>query len=982
MALKDELGGKTGKCPSCGKPLAIPPAAEGEKKTEPEKKEKKAAEDKPAAPKAKPEDAKKPAAKPTEKGPEPPKPKPGEGRRCPNCGTILSKETVLCVRCGTNVLTGAKGATKVGGKGLLLAPAKLLRSGARLAVAAAIAGLLVLVGIKISTALKLSKRAAVPEREVALAMKEISEAQARFKRKAVVDQDGNGIGEYGLLAELVNEVRARNPKGNLTSQDGELSFAFSTGGRDGDGSASRWGYHFRMFLASTGKGFGDDKELAGTPDEPGEVLADKALVALQEKRFVCYAWPDARYVDGVHAFAVDQAGVVYSTPMGTKTYEGADGPEAGAAYAEGWGAGEALGPGKGSDGNTWSEIPDPNSVSWRTRLVAVLLFDLSRPCVTPASVIRAPEVVDVEEKCRGAIAMQGSAKQAEFQENWRKAESDYVQAAEKLGKDLWPEKTLARRYRMMHDGVKLVLDGGALESQGKWDEARTAYQTALDKVQNRVCIQKKLIALSEMQRKAESVKVKVATKGTQDLEKRLAGVRQLLDTAEKSGNPYGLLLIYDDYLGVEDYKAIHDDIKTRRARAEQTIKSDAKAYPSLRVEKAAAFDVVHLKGEKAPIKGTVTQSDETSVKVQVTDEDGKTVTRLLLPGVVDRIEKKEVSAQEINKERAEELYAHALQCFGAGAYLDALAALGKLKYYFADAAVNSDPAVQKDLAKRALKEGAAPEKLSPPDLACEAVEGAEGSMCLVCCGRKRVPCPYCKGEGYRPEMGRCATCDGTGKIKCSVCRGTCVRQGNCPTCDTRGTIECTTCKGKGKINPYVKCEACNGTGRTDVRCPQCKGTGTDIRTRGPCEACRGSGKVPCPQCKGKGNVVSSKEIQCPDCKGQGRMTCPGCGGTGRAPVKTRCAKCKGEAKFPCPKCKGVGRIGQKQCPECHGNRFIPCDACLGTGKPICRACNGTGKETCPTCNGKGQSRLRCKHCDEKFTVECTACAGTGKRAKK
>jgi hypothetical protein len=71
--------------------------------------------------------------------------------------------------------------------------------------------------------------------------------------------------------------------------------------------------------------------------------------------------------------------------------------------------------------------------------------------------------------------------------------------------------------------------------------------------------------------------------------------------------------------------------------------------------------------------------------------------------------------------------------------------------------------------------------------------------------------------------------------------------GPCQDCKGRGKVYCTVCRG-GKL----KCSACNGQGQdqqTFSTCAACKGVGTLSTT---CTSCNGTQQRPCPACRGTG----------------------------------------------------------------------------------------------------------------------------------
>ncbi len=81
LNVPDKLAGKKGKCPACGAVLNIP-AKGGDEELEMEM----------SAP--------------------PPKAAAGSGKKCPNCKKGWPADAVICVACGTNMITGEKLSTE------------------------------------------------------------------------------------------------------------------------------------------------------------------------------------------------------------------------------------------------------------------------------------------------------------------------------------------------------------------------------------------------------------------------------------------------------------------------------------------------------------------------------------------------------------------------------------------------------------------------------------------------------------------------------------------------------------------------------------------------------------------------------------------------------------------------------------------------------------------------------------------------------
>ncbi|MEK7411731.1 MAG: hypothetical protein AAB263_00270, partial [Planctomycetota bacterium] len=116
-------------------------------------------------------------------------------------------------------------------------------------------------------------------------------AEFQFQGGAYCDQDGNGVGEYGTLAELTGKLAAPGQKQSETLVEG-----FTDG-------ASVSGYTYAIFLP-------DGKGAALTHSDKART-ADKAAAKEQEKHFVIYAWPEQA---DARMFAIDQNGVVYERP--------------------------------------------------------------------------------------------------------------------------------------------------------------------------------------------------------------------------------------------------------------------------------------------------------------------------------------------------------------------------------------------------------------------------------------------------------------------------------------------------------------------------------------------------------------------------------------------------------------------------------------------------------------------------------------------
>lgn len=132
------------------------------------------------------------------------------------------------------------------------------------------------------------------ESEVAAILKStLFPAEIQFQSGCYVDQDGDGIGEFGLLDELAGlRPTGKAPTGSIKLVPAEL-----VNGQDG--------YQFTVYLPAAQDGCIDE------PDEQNEARpADAAAAKAQARRFVAYAWPEADNSGG-RIFAITQEGTVY-----------------------------------------------------------------------------------------------------------------------------------------------------------------------------------------------------------------------------------------------------------------------------------------------------------------------------------------------------------------------------------------------------------------------------------------------------------------------------------------------------------------------------------------------------------------------------------------------------------------------------------------------------------------------------------------------
>ena len=134
---------------------------------------------------------------------------------------------------------------------------------------------------------------------------QILPAEVQYQAGAYTDQDGNGIGEYGLFPEMsgMNTV-----VGGFTLQLLEPMYKAA--------EPVVFGYHFKIVLPAS-----QTTALSSAADGKRPLLdatKDLAAIYLQCQHWICYAWP----VDGKGlVFAINQTGNVYSRPSGPKPPE-------------------------------------------------------------------------------------------------------------------------------------------------------------------------------------------------------------------------------------------------------------------------------------------------------------------------------------------------------------------------------------------------------------------------------------------------------------------------------------------------------------------------------------------------------------------------------------------------------------------------------------------------------------------------------------
>jgi hypothetical protein len=166
----------------------------------------------------------------------------------------------------------------------------------------------------------LDSRIGVNEESAIGSLKSIATGQEQFRSQNCVDQDSNGVGEYGLLGELSGLKEYRGYGGNCKDSPFIPSILGKT---DDKGRVKKSGYYFILYL------FGDGKIISdASPD-----VVKKA--SMQEEEYVVYAFPAEPGQSGIRVFALNSMGQIFQLKNAGNTWGGDNIPPAGLAYKTG-----------------------------------------------------------------------------------------------------------------------------------------------------------------------------------------------------------------------------------------------------------------------------------------------------------------------------------------------------------------------------------------------------------------------------------------------------------------------------------------------------------------------------------------------------------------------------------------------------------------------------------------------------------------------
>jgi prepilin-type N-terminal cleavage/methylation domain-containing protein len=196
-----------------------------------------------------------------------------------------------------------------------------------------------------------SSRIVANETSAIGSLRSLASAQAEFQARHIVDQDNDGLGEYGFLQELTAAVVPRGFGGALDPP----VLSQTLGNADAMGLITKSGYAFVLFLPGAGNAEINEPAAGAFP---GSVAANANE---QEIKYACYAVPAQIRSTGNRAFVVNQQASVFSTAnLGAQNYDIANTvpllANPNAAYepgADNLSGKIAMGVGAAQDGGTW-----------------------------------------------------------------------------------------------------------------------------------------------------------------------------------------------------------------------------------------------------------------------------------------------------------------------------------------------------------------------------------------------------------------------------------------------------------------------------------------------------------------------------------------------------------------------------------------------------------------------------------------------------
>jgi type II secretory pathway pseudopilin PulG len=139
-------------------------------------------------------------------------------------------------------------------------------------------------------------------------------AQHQFRNEAIKDRDGDGIGEFGYFTELSGALPVPCGDSAKVAKPPFITSVFGSTSLSERGIATRNGYHYLIYLPSSGKKTcrENGKEI---PAIKGRALSTQEEIEInrQEQYFAVYAWPISAKDPTTAAYFINSQGEIYKT---------------------------------------------------------------------------------------------------------------------------------------------------------------------------------------------------------------------------------------------------------------------------------------------------------------------------------------------------------------------------------------------------------------------------------------------------------------------------------------------------------------------------------------------------------------------------------------------------------------------------------------------------------------------------------------------
>lgn len=160
----------------------------------------------------------------------------------------------------------------------------------------------------------ISSRLTANEAAAIQSLKAIAAAQAQCQASRSIDENSDGAGEFGYLAELGGAALLRAP-GGLGAERLAPPLLSRAYGQVQDGCVHRSGYLFRMHLPDAAGGFVPEAPAGGATAGAVDPIHAQVL-------WCCHAWPASRGTTGRRAFLINQGGDVLACRNAIARYDG------------------------------------------------------------------------------------------------------------------------------------------------------------------------------------------------------------------------------------------------------------------------------------------------------------------------------------------------------------------------------------------------------------------------------------------------------------------------------------------------------------------------------------------------------------------------------------------------------------------------------------------------------------------------------------